>query len=211
MVLLTTEGLFVKRIIREQYQDLYLSDYIKIDIDQPILSFYLDNMGADLYITTSTYVLKYSLLYNRKTIINIDGCLGFFNHSELYYWTKNGLYKNDTWNNKVVKINIEGDILDIASASYKVYILTTKGLYKSNRDLISFELIDILNVKHISGDYILTTNGDLWTNNVIIGKDIIYMSAYESSVVALKEDGYYAIGDHYYLDTFKKLIDNKYF
>lgn len=54
----------------------------------------------------------------------------------------------------------------------------------------------------------MTTNGDLWTNNVIVANDIIYMSAYKSSVIALKEDGYYAMGDRYYLDTFKKIINN---
>jgi hypothetical protein len=211
MVLLTTNGLYLKRVIRERY-DTYWSDYIKIDVDEPIISFSLH--VDDVYIATPHNIIMYSVLNNRKKIINIDGCLGFIKYNySFYYWTKYGLYKDD----KKINIDNVNDILDITSMNYnKLYVLTTTGLYKNvtpgdggliNLDKCTFKLMNIENVKHISEDYILLKNGNLIQNDEFLATDVIYMNSYESSLITLTKNGYYASGVKYYLENkYEKIL-----
>jgi hypothetical protein len=186
LVLLTSEGLYVKRIIKEMHQQLYLSDYIKINVKEQITSFYL-NAIQEIYIATPKFIIIYGILYNTKRIINIEDCLGFLKYNYgVYYWTPNGLYGYNEFNGIITKINIDGinDILDVTSDGYnRMHALTSTGLYKNiptgKGGLISledykFEKMDMLGVKHISGQYVLTTNGDLWS------KDIIYNNIYKN-------------------------------
>lgn len=218
LVLLTSEGLYVKRIIREMYQPLYLSDYIKINVNEQITSFYL-NAIDEIYIATPNYIIIYGILQNTRRIINIVNCLGFLEYNDSWYlWTPNGLYGYNHFNGIITKINIDGinDILDVTSDGYnRMYVLTSTGLYKNiptgKGGLISlkdctFGKMDMLGVKHISGHYVLTTNGDLRTKDIIY-HNISYMESNGDSFIAIVNDDYYASGPLYYLENkFEKIL-----
>lgn len=189
-VLLTSNGLYM----RELYQysprtNKYFTDFTKIDINEKIISFFLND--EILYISTPEYIIKKSYYGMEK--IYIPNCLQIrqTRRNSMIYWTTAGLRYEEEKIEEKIDIDGVNDILDLSNKAD--YVLTTTGFYHLSGKKINKSF----GIKHITNDFLLTDNNELYmmvhndNSYTLITNNVSYMDSYENFIVFVTPDNTY--------------------